>query len=66
LSNQNLKDRYHGTNDPLASAILGRTHNKGIQPPADTSISSLFVKDLPEGTTQDDLKYEIRNSNSSS
>ena len=39
LSKQNIQDRYHGRNDPVAKKILS-THaaNKGLQPPEDTSI----------------------------
>ena len=39
LSKQNMQDRYHGRNDPVARKIMG-THakNQGLEPPEDTSI----------------------------
>ena len=45
LSKQNIQDRYHGRNDPVAKKIMS-THaaNMGLQPPEDQSIvrSGLF------------------------
>lgn len=41
LSHQNIQDRYHGRNDPVARKIMG-THaeNQGLKAPDDTSIVS--------------------------
>jgi len=44
LSHQNIKDRYHGTNDPVASKILNTyAESKGLKAPEDTSIVCLSV-----------------------
>jgi hypothetical protein len=50
LSNQNIKDRYYGRNDPVAKKILS-THaaSRGLQPPDDESIVSINL--LPFGLT---------------
>ena len=42
LSKQNIQDRYHGVNDPVAKKIMN-THatNMGLTPPEDQSIVSL-------------------------
>ena len=42
LSKQNIQDRYHGRNDPVAKKILA-THaaSMGLQPPEDQSIVRL-------------------------
>jgi pre-mRNA-splicing factor RBM22/SLT11 len=39
LAKQNIQDRYHGRNDPVANKIMS-THavNQGLKPPADESI----------------------------
>lgn len=39
LSKQNIQDRYHGRNDPVAKKIMS-THaaNMGLQPPEDQNI----------------------------
>lgn len=45
LSNQNIKDRYYGRNDPVAKKMLsGFAGKQGLQPPEDTSIVSLEVR----------------------
>ncbi len=41
LSHQNIKDRYYGTNDPVAKKILNRVKgggNSNILPPEDKTI----------------------------
>jgi len=45
LANQNLQDRYHGLNDPVAKKILGKNaENMGLKPPEDeTVVSTRFV-----------------------
>lgn len=50
LSKQNIQDRYHGHNDPVAKKIMS-THaaNMGLQPPEDQSIvSSSIVASIHE------------------
>ncbi|OLY80262.1 Pre-mRNA-splicing factor RBM22 [Smittium mucronatum] len=47
LSKQNIVDRYHGTNDPVAKKILARAKpNDVFTTPADKSITTLFVSGL--------------------
>ena len=47
LSNQNLQDRYYGTNDPVAEKMLKRAEAMpGLEPPADASVCTLYVGGL--------------------
>ena len=44
LSEQKIKDRYYGTNDPVAEKMLGRVEGMNrLTPPEDTTICTLFV-----------------------
>jgi pre-mRNA-splicing factor RBM22/SLT11 len=45
LSHQNIPDRYHGRNDPVAHKILS-THAdaQGLAPPADQAIVRLIIQ----------------------
>ncbi|CAG8738241.1 3282_t:CDS:2, partial [Cetraspora pellucida] len=59
LSHQNIKDRYYGTNDPVAKKILNRVKgggNSNITPPEDKSITSLFITGVEEDITETDLR----------
>lgn len=53
LSKQNIKDRYSGSNDPVANKILkkaaqGATASAlAVQPPEDPTISTLFLGNVP-------------------
>ena len=39
LAHQNLQDRYHGRNDPVARKILsGNAENQGLKPPDDVTV----------------------------
>lgn len=39
MSKQNIADRYHGRNDPVANKILGlNAASSGLAPPEDQSI----------------------------
>lgn len=41
LAHQNMQDRYHGRNDPVAHKILStNAENQGLKPPDDTTIVS--------------------------
>ncbi|KAG2435021.1 hypothetical protein HYH02_012018 [Chlamydomonas schloesseri] len=57
LANQSYKDRYYGTNDPVAAKMLKRVDelNK-LTPPEDTSITTLYVGGLDASTTEDDVR----------
>ena len=53
LSEQNIKDRFLGQNDPVANKILGRVYdNPRVKPPEDKSISSMYIRDLPTELTE--------------
>ena len=59
LRKQNIKDRYFGTNDPVAEQMLKRAKERPSQkltPPEDASITTLFVGGVdPEKVTEDDI-----------
>lgn len=60
LSNQNIRDRYYGRNDPVARKILsGHAAAQGLQPPEDTNITSLFLSSLPETVTEPSLRATL-------
>ncbi|KZT40836.1 hypothetical protein SISSUDRAFT_1059890 [Sistotremastrum suecicum HHB10207 ss-3] len=60
LAKQNIKDRYHGKSDPVARRILsGHAETHGMQPPEDTSITSLFITLLPASTTEQSLRTTV-------
>ncbi|KAK6044069.1 hypothetical protein COOONC_18426 [Cooperia oncophora] len=55
---KNIRDRYYGSNDPVAEKILNRAKAMpALEPPADTTITTLYVGNLgPAGQiTQKDL-----------
>eukprot|EP00178_Gracilaria_changii_P027911 TRINITY_DN92_c0_g1_i1.p1 TRINITY_DN92_c0_g1~~TRINITY_DN92_c0_g1_i1.p1 ORF type:complete len:381 (+),score=37.44 TRINITY_DN92_c0_g1_i1:225-1367(+) len=65
MEEQNLRDRYYGVNDPVASKIFrklgvsvsGRRGGAGgPSPPDDPSIQTLFVGGLNAAITESDLK----------
>lgn len=61
LSQQNIKDRYYGVKDPVANKMLARAAEYSKpEPPADTSITTLWIGGLPDGTrpqTLQDMLY---------
>ena len=57
LSNQKIKDRYYGVNDPVAAAVLAREVDRArIAPPGDTSITTLVVGGLSPLATEADVR----------
>ncbi|CAJ0625513.1 7464_t:CDS:2 [Entrophospora sp. SA101] len=59
LSHQNIKDRYYGTNDPVAKKMLNRVKGGGgsnITPPEDKTITSLFITGIEDDITESDLR----------
>ncbi|VDK17376.1 unnamed protein product [Anisakis simplex] len=59
LSHQNMRDRYYGSNDPVADKLLNRAKAMPVlQPPEDTNITTIYAGDLgPPGTiTEADLR----------
>jgi len=68
LSDQNIKDRYYGTDDPVADKLLRRASAlPQLEAPEDRSITTLYIGNLGEKITEKDLKDhfyqygEIRN-----
>ena len=59
LSVQNIKDRYHGQNDPVANKLLKKAETFAkLTPPEDTDISTLYIGGLdPLKITEEDLRY---------
>lgn len=57
LSEQNIKDRYYGVNDPVAEKILKRMQDlPNLTPPEDPSITTLYIGSIPSGTMEADLR----------
>lgn len=60
LQKQNIKDRYHGRNDPVAKKLLASyATSKGLEPPEDTSIQSLFLTTLPANATEEAVRLHV-------
>ena len=57
LADQNIKDRFYGTNDPVAEKLMKRyTAMPKLEPPEDKTITTLYVGNLGEKITESDLK----------
>jgi len=58
LSVQNIKDRYHGNNDPVANKLLKKAETFAkLTAPEDTDISTLYIGGLdPLKITEEDLR----------
>lgn len=68
LSEQNIKDRYYGRNDPVADKIMKRAAQlPTLDPPEDKTITTLYVGNIEENVTEKDVRDnfyqygEIRN-----
>ncbi|KIP09080.1 hypothetical protein PHLGIDRAFT_103302 [Phlebiopsis gigantea 11061_1 CR5-6] len=60
LSKQNIQDRYHGNNDPVARKILNQHATRmGLAPPEDKAITSLFLTTLPTSATEDVIRSAV-------
>ncbi|THU87251.1 pre-mRNA-splicing factor SLT11 [Dendrothele bispora CBS 962.96] len=60
LSHQNIKDRYHGHNDPVARKILAtNAESQGLKPPEDTNITSLFLSSLSADSTELSIRTKV-------
>ncbi|KAG2078151.1 hypothetical protein BDR04DRAFT_1087876 [Suillus decipiens] len=63
LSHQNIQDRYHGNNDPVARKILANhSEAQGLKPPEDENITSLFLSSLPASATELSIRTHVINS----
>jgi len=57
LADQNLKDRYYGTNDPVADKMMKRVSEMPRpSPPEDKSITTLYVGMVTDKITEKDLR----------
>nr|VWP00799.1 BcRAC, Rac-like GTPase [Ganoderma boninense] len=60
LSKQNIVDRYHGRNDPVAKKIMSaHAATMGLQPPEDLNITSLFLTSLPATSTEESVRTRV-------
>ncbi len=61
LADQNIKDRFYGINDPVADKLLKRYSTMPkLDPPEDRAISTLYVGNLGEKITEQDLRYSLK------
>jgi len=56
LASQNIKDRYQGTNDPVAKKMMNRLNTSGLAPPSDPNIKTLYVGNLSPEINEEDIK----------
>ena len=57
LADQNIKDRYYGTNDPVAHKLMQRAQTMPkLEPPADKNITTLYLGGVPKETTDQDIR----------
>jgi len=60
LSKQNIQDRYHGRDDPVAQKIMNKhADSQGLKPPEDTSIISLFLSSLPASANEQSIRTRV-------
>ncbi|CAK5277378.1 unnamed protein product [Mycena citricolor] len=60
LSHQNIQDRYHGKNDPVANKIMSTyAESQGLKPPEDETITSLFLSSLPAISTEASVRTSV-------
>ncbi|KAJ3568642.1 hypothetical protein NP233_g5583 [Leucocoprinus birnbaumii] len=63
LAHQNIQDRYHGRNDPVAKKIMGsHAEAQGLKPPEDESITSLFLSSLSPSSTEQSVRTRVLHS----
>eukprot|EP01116_Phalansterium_solitarium_P022987 TRINITY_DN782_c0_g1_i3.p1 TRINITY_DN782_c0_g1~~TRINITY_DN782_c0_g1_i3.p1 ORF type:complete len:320 (-),score=83.41 TRINITY_DN782_c0_g1_i3:9-968(-) len=56
LAHQNIKDRYYGKDDPVAAKMMKRAAAIELTPPEDKEIKTLYVGNVPAGSTEEDLR----------
>ncbi|CAH2038673.1 unnamed protein product [Thlaspi arvense] len=60
LSQQNIKDRYYGVNDPVAMKLLGKAGEMGtLESPEDESIKTLYVGGLNTRILEQDIRDQF-------
>lgn len=61
LAHQNIRDRYYGVNDPVARKMLRRLGERPrLEPPEDTTITTLYVGNIERHWTEDDLRNAFK------
>ena len=57
LANQNIKDRFYGSSDPVADKLLKRAASMPkLDPPSDRTVMTLYVGGLDGRVTDQDLR----------
>jgi pre-mRNA-splicing factor RBM22/SLT11 len=57
LSNQNIKDRFYGVNDPVAEKMLKRAEKMPkLEPPPDKTITTLYIGGIDDRMKEQDLR----------
>jgi pre-mRNA-splicing factor RBM22/SLT11 len=57
LAHQNIRDRYAGKDDPVAAKMLRRVEpGAAPEPPADKSLTTIWVGGIDETTTEAELR----------
>ena len=52
-----MKDRFYGQNDPVAAKLLNRySQMPKIAPPEDKSITTLYVGNIGDDITENEIK----------
>ncbi|XP_055801142.1 zinc finger CCCH domain-containing protein 49-like [Solanum dulcamara] len=60
LSQQNIKDRYYGVNDPVAMKLLNKAGEMpSLEPPDDASIRTLYVGGVDARISEQDLRDQF-------
>ena len=60
LSNQKLKERYYGTEDPVADKLLRQASElPQLTAPEDKSVTSLYVGGVMDEISERDLRYGL-------
>lgn len=60
LSQQNIKDRYYGVNDPVAAKLLRKAGEMpSLNAPEDESIKTLYIGGLDKRISEEDLKDQF-------
>ena len=57
LADQNIKDRFYGTNDPVADKLMNRYSSMPkLEPPEDKAITTLYIGNLGEKIGEKELR----------
>lgn len=56
LAKQNIKDRYAGSEDPVAKRLLNRANKNNSQAPEDKSVTSIFLSGLTSDIQESDIR----------